>query len=484
MDLIGWLARTVLAVAFVVAAVAKARDQAETRTSVVAFGVPAGLAAPVAGLLPAVELTAAVLLLIPATAAVGAALACLLLVMFTLAIARLLLRGERPACRCFGQVSSDPIGAPTLVRNLVLLAVGVVGLVEAVTGDRLTPAEAVRRLGTGGVAAIVGLLVIAGLVVFCRELLVQNGRILARLDVLEARVEAGTAAGAVPGQVGRETQVGRPAPSFVAPDPEGRAWALDELVGDRPLLLFFLAANCGPCDELLPDVAAWIPELADRATVRVVVSGDEERSRAKVADGLGAVALLDPPDQISPRFGAPGTPSAVLIDPELHFASDVAAGRPAIESLVESARRLPPPPPGPGQPAPAFATTDRVGVPWQPDRIAQLGGRVLVFWDPACGWCERLLPDLLGREGDGRVDEFVVVSAGPSPAIAELPFQSPVLVDSDRQVANAFGVTGTPIAVRVDRQGLVASRPAAGGPAVLELLSTSAAGPGSAGPRS
>jgi peroxiredoxin len=482
MELTGWLARTVLAVVFVIAAVAKARDQADTRTSVAAFGVPDPAAPVVAVLLPIVELTAAALLMVPGTAVVGAALACLLLLAFTLAVARLLLRGERPACRCFGQVSSDPIGVATLVRNLVLLAVGVVGLVQAATGDRLTPAEAVERLGRGGVAAICGVIVVAGLVLFCRELLVQNGRILARLDVLETRVDAGPA-----GEVaaaGRETQVGRPAPSFTAPDLDGRGWTTEELVGDRPLLLFFLAANCAPCDELLPDLTTWIDELAERASLRVVVSGDAERARVKAADGLRAVALLDPPDHISPRYGAPGTPSAVLIDPELNFASEVAAGRAAIEGLVESVRRLRPPPPGPGQPAPAFAANDRVGAPWQTDRIAELGGRVLVFWDPACGWCERLLPDLLGRELDGRIDEFVVVSTGPSPAIADLPFRSPVLVDSDRQVANAFGVTGTPIAVRVDRQGLVASRPAAGGPAVLELLSTSAAGPGSAAPRS
>ncbi len=480
MELIGWLARTVLAVAFVVAASTKARDRAGTRTAVVAFGVPERGAGAVTVLLPLVELAAAVLLMIPATAVAGAALACLLLVIFTLAVARLLLRGERPPCRCFGQVSSDPIGAGTLVRNLLLLAVGVVGLVQASGGVRLTPVKAGERLGGAGIVAIVGLLLVVGLVVFCRELLVQNGRILARLDALEARVDAGPD----PVAIGRESQVGRPAPSFTAPDLDGRGWTTDELIDDRPLLLFFMAANCGPCDELRPDVAAWAHELSDRASVRVVVSGDEGRSRAKVADGLEAIALLDPPDHISPRYGAPGTPSAVLIDAGQQFASEVAAGRVAIEVLVESVRRLPPPPPGPGDPAPAFAVADRVGEDWRPDRIAGLGGRVLVFWDPACGWCERLLPDLLGREDDGRVDEFVVVSAGASPAIAQLPFRSPVLVDSDRQVASAFGVTGTPIAVRVDRKGLVASRPAAGGPAVLELLSTSGAGPGSAAPRS
>jgi len=480
MEVIGWLARLVVAAVFLVAAVAKARDQAGTRTSVVAFGVPTGAAPAVAVGLPVLELMAAVLILIPDTAVVGAALACLLLLVFTLAVARLLLRGERPACRCFGQVSSDPIGPSTLVRNLVLLAIALLGLVQAVTGERLTPAEAVRRLGPGGVGVIAGLVVVAGLVLFCRELLVQNGRILARLEALEARVAAGH--GAAPAE--RETRVGRPVPSFTAPDLDGRVWTAEELIGDRPLLLFFLAANCGPCDELLPDLTAWVGELADRATIRAIVSGDEERSRAKVAGGREAIALLDPPDHISPRLGAPGTPSAVLIDAEGRFASDVAAGRPAIESLVESVRRLRPPAPGPGEPAPAFATTDRVGKAWRPDRIAELGGRVLVFWDPSCGWCERLLPDLLGREGDGRVDEFVVVSAGPSPAIADLPFQSPVLVDSDRQVATAFGVTGTPIAVRVDHRGRVASRPAAGGPAVLELLSTSGADRGSAGPRS
>ena len=34
-----------------------------------------------------------------------------------------LARGERPGCSCFGAASADPVGATTLVRNGVLIAI-------------------------------------------------------------------------------------------------------------------------------------------------------------------------------------------------------------------------------------------------------------------------------------------------------------------------------------------------------------------------
>ncbi len=126
------VARLVLAAVFAVAGWTKARDVAGTRAAILDFGVPAPFVVPVAFLLPVAELTVAVLLLFEDTAGIGAILAIVLLALFIVGITVSLARGRRPDCHCFGQIRSEPVGATTLVRNGVLIALAV--FVAAVSG--------------------------------------------------------------------------------------------------------------------------------------------------------------------------------------------------------------------------------------------------------------------------------------------------------------------------------------------------------------
>jgi hypothetical protein len=96
------VARLVLAAVFAVAAVAKLADR---RTS-------AGLRF----ILPAFELAAAVLLLLPGTTLVGALLALALLAGFTGWVAR----DATADCDCFGRLAATP-GPIALLRNALLL---------------------------------------------------------------------------------------------------------------------------------------------------------------------------------------------------------------------------------------------------------------------------------------------------------------------------------------------------------------------------
>src|SRR5579859_320189 len=129
MDLALLLARLVLAAVFALAAITKLLDRNGSRGAVAAFGVPAALANPVSLALPLAEL-AVVLALIPSvTAWVGAIGALLLLLLFIAGISFNLARGETPDCHCFGQLYSEPIGAKTIIRNVVLALVAVFVLV-------------------------------------------------------------------------------------------------------------------------------------------------------------------------------------------------------------------------------------------------------------------------------------------------------------------------------------------------------------------
>src|SRR3954447_6344933 len=117
MDWLALAARLFLAVVFASAAVAKLRDRPGARQALGEFGLPARAIDPLALLLPLAELATAIALVPAATARAGAIAALCLLLVFIAAIARAVSRGEAPDCHCFGQLSSSPAGARTLLRN-------------------------------------------------------------------------------------------------------------------------------------------------------------------------------------------------------------------------------------------------------------------------------------------------------------------------------------------------------------------------------
>ncbi|MDP9461458.1 MAG: hypothetical protein M3Q22_14830, partial [Actinomycetota bacterium] len=191
MDVLFLLARLLLFGVFAVAGLAKLADLAGSEKAMRDFGVPGPLAKPAGVALPVVELVAAVLLLPRATAGWGALLALILLLAFVGGIAYNLARGRAPDCHCFGQIHSAPAGRSTLIRNGVLALVALPVAVRGIGGE--PGASAVGWLGDlsglgwfaliGGVV-VVGLL--AGMAWLLTHLLGQNGRLLVRLDAVEA----------------------------------------------------------------------------------------------------------------------------------------------------------------------------------------------------------------------------------------------------------------------------------------------------------
>jgi len=103
---------------------------------------------------------------------------------------------------------------------------------------------------------------------------------------------------------------------------------------------------------------------------------------------------------------------------------------------------------------------------------------LVLFWNPGCGFCQQMLPDLKELEATSPEDapKLLVVSAGSEEANKEMGITSPVLLDQNFAVGRAFGASGTPSAVLVDAEGKVASDIAVGAPAVLELAGASRTG--------
>jgi thiol-disulfide isomerase/thioredoxin len=94
-----------------------------------------------------------------------------------------------------------------------------------------------------------------------------------------------------------------------------------------------------------------------------------------------------------------------------------------------------------------------------------------LFWNPGCGFCQQMLPDLKQWESEApeEAPRVVVVSAGSEEANREMELTSPVLLDQNFATGRAFGASGTPSAVLMDAEGNVASEVAVGAPAVMEL---------------
>lgn len=325
LSLVGRLA---LAAVFGAAGIAKLFDRQGSRQALADFGVPERLARRAALLLPALELGVAGMLVPSASARLGALGALGLLVVFSAAIVVNLARGRTPDCHCFGKVHSAPIGPALLVRNGVLAALGAlvawrpgVGIGSALSwyGDLETPGQ----VGAVAIAVLSVAVLLLAWVVF--ELLRQQGRLVLRLDAIEALTGDRSEYEGLP--------LGSVAPTFSLPSLSGETVTTEALLaGGRPLVLVFVHSNCSPCAQLLPSIGRW--QRSDALTIALVAAGDREINRARAEEHHLAGVLVENGQKVADAYRTTATPSAVLIGPDRRILSPVVAGGAAIEKLL------------------------------------------------------------------------------------------------------------------------------------------------------
>jgi peroxiredoxin len=203
-------------------------------------------------------------------------------------------------------------------------------------------------------ASLVALLSLLSVVVcwLLYGLLRQNGRMLIRLEALEAAVDARPSdreddhvfadrslAGSRINRAG--LTAGTNAPAFRLPTIEGGQVALEDYAGRR-LLLVFSDPACAPCTALLP----LLEETARRSGLAVLVisRGGVDENRRKLAEsGVTLRVALQAHWEISRLYGKFSTPMAYLIDEHGRLATGVASGAApvlALASTGESALRL------------------------------------------------------------------------------------------------------------------------------------------------
>src|SRR5262249_18154873 len=123
-------------------------------------------------------------------------------------------------------------------------------------------------------------------------------------------------------------------PNFVLPDLEGKGHSLGDYRGKR-VLLVFSDVNCGPCEQMAPDLVKLYEKRSKDLEVVMISRGDPEANKLKaISLGYPFPVLLQKSWEVSKLYGMFATPIGYLIDDEGVIKKDVAVGAQPILDLV------------------------------------------------------------------------------------------------------------------------------------------------------
>lgn len=314
------VAATIVGGCFVLSGIAKLRDGSGTAETFRALGVPAVADRPwIHRAYPWVELVVGVgVLLAPAWVWWPIALiAALMLAALTTLVARVVAGADAVSCNCFG--TREPLTARTLTRNAIFLAFSVILVASAPSSPSPVLAAVPDRI-----PLLVGVLLAAAAATLLTVLSRAPGDPLPRdAETYEDRTLH--------------------IPDLRVTDTAGASVALPSLVVDGPVLLVFVKHGCGPCREVIAELADG-DRIADRVLVRLI-----ERMPAAGPDASRS-RLWDQGARAAYAVGLRSTPSAVLLAADRTIPTNPVYGPAEIRMLVagieEAVARSTPPPLG------------------------------------------------------------------------------------------------------------------------------------------
>jgi hypothetical protein len=328
------MARFALSAVFVASGMAKLLDLTGTRQSLREFGLPKRLITVMGYGLPALELAVAAALTATRTAQAAAAVALVLLTGFTLAIVYHLARGSAPRCNCFGTMSKDAVGRPTVVRNVILMVMAATVLVaaEARSGmdsagwlASMTAAERLS-LATSFASLVIFVFLWRGLARMNsgqQHLVTLVESMRTRSDEIPIRPAVGP------------TLASQTAPPFEISSLDGVRTSLDDLLAKgRMVLLLFVDPACSPCDGAVVRVSAW-HAAHDVAEIAVISRGSIADNRAKAAGHQLRPILLQNDREVAEAYNVHGTPCIVAIGPDRRIAGVAACGEQSITAVLD-----------------------------------------------------------------------------------------------------------------------------------------------------
>lgn len=330
--------------------------------------------------------------------------------------------------------------------------------------------------------AMIGLLV--AVVYFLKRISEQQTQIMRRIEILEFTSHEGTK------EVEREDltspesglPIGAPAPEFALPDINDKQVSLDDLLKPgKPLIAFFVSPTCNPCGALLPEIEQWQQDYKDKINFVFVSSGKAGDNLDKLSGNTLKQILLQKDREVAELFEAQWTPTAVLINANGKIGSKVAAGDKAIRELFEKIAAEESEESlvfvnntngnGLGNEIPEFELSDLSGKTITAKDI--VGNETLVaYWGVGCGYCTQMLEEFREWDKTKGKDEpnLLIISSGDVEKNKELEFESPIILDEKHEIAEKFGMSGTPSAVLVGKNGKIISEVAIGSRQIWTLL--------------
>jgi thiol-disulfide isomerase/thioredoxin len=130
---------------------------------------------------------------------------------------------------------------------------------------------------------------------------------------------------------------GSEAPEFTLAPVRGEAASLADLLAEgRPAVLVFVSTTCGPCIQMLSDLARWQESLSASITLATVFSGERDEVERLAEEHRLAIALAQDANETFELYALRATPSAVEIASDGTIGSAPAEGSPAIEALIRT----------------------------------------------------------------------------------------------------------------------------------------------------
>lgn len=473
---------------FALAGIGKLLDLEGSEKAVKSFGVPDDLAKPAAILLPVAEIGIAISLLFVQTSWIGAIGAGLLLLVFIGGMLWQMKQGNTPDCHCFGQIHSEPVSIKSLLRNI---AFAVLALFLVFAGRENQGLEITNTVDgeTGIMGIIFGVVIVGflfGVLYYLKKITEQQTQILRRIEVIELLSHEG----------GREIErdgvespatglpIGSPVPAFHLKDITEKEVALTSVFSNvKPTLLFFVSPSCGPCESMIPKIEEWQEELSHRLNFAFISSGNVKENVAKFGGDSFKTILLQKENEVADALEAKWTPTALLINAGGTIASKTVAGDSGIEELIEKIRvddladglifvsgsddgetKL-------GTIIPEFSLKDLSGREITNQNLK--GKKTLVaYWSATCPHCVNMLDELRDWDKAKGQDEpdLILLSSGDQEMHKDFDMQSPILLEEKGELAQEFGMNGTPSAILVNEDGKIISETAVGAVNIWTLL--------------
>ncbi len=347
-----------------------------------------------------------------------------------------------------------------------------------------------------GLIVAFALLGIGGLVLY--QLILQNGRILMRLEAIERLFVPGfDASYAVEPYIG-SLPAGVPAPAISLPDLSGALRDLSEWRGKRVLLVFF-DPTCTFCQKLLPSLVALASDVVPGRPVPVLVSSGDREANQRLFDEAGLVSpvLLREGTEVAAAYKVDGTPMSYLIAPDGTIGSEIAVGIQATlilagEMATVTDATMTSPIDGTNQSGRHLEVTVTLrdglkeGTTAPVFRLPRLNGGeislldyrgkkvVLVFSDPQCEPCDSLAPLLETSHRNMPNLTLLMISRGDPEAtrakVAEHGLSFPVALQRHWEISREYGIFATPTAFLIDEWGMICEDVADGPEKIMQMI--------------